>query len=351
MMVDPKEAKARGPAERRPPEPRKAPGFAALAKRISSWTSKGLASALVLVAGLAFGTQVLQWWRADKDSSDSPVEPVAAADGLGDPAREHHLRFGDNPWSMTRRTVAAAKPDALAMLRATCAESIRSGDALPATVWDDFQSRPTAAEQQWLIALAGRQPVQQESGRWALYELEEPNLMVVGTRSVGKEEGGRRKEEIGAASPRSSFILPPSSFPSGSRVVTWGLAIPGEGSQWTLYTLQWTPSSGGEAGPSEDIPIPSGSARILSVRATGGGAMVSFRGPPDVEAWKRFFDSWVSLHHWRAVGPWRQYGLNWHLHCEKDRSAQGGTMDLHFGPDTRGGQSGLVVLVPPAGHN
>ena len=41
------------------------PGFAALAKRISSWTTNSLLTLLVLVAGLGFGRQVLKWWRAD----------------------------------------------------------------------------------------------------------------------------------------------------------------------------------------------------------------------------------------------------------------------------------------------
>jgi hypothetical protein len=329
MTVDSQEPNARGP------------GFGTLAKRISSWTSKGLASALVLVAGLAFGTQVLQWWREDKTPPDSPVGAVGVADGLGDPAREHRLRFGDSPWCMTRRMVAATKPDALAMLRAACTESIRSSDGLPTTV-------PEAAEKQWLSDLSSRQPVQQEPGRWALYEMEEPNLMVVGTRE-GKEEGGRRKEEGEVTTVDPSFLLPPSSFPSGPRVVTWGLAIPGEGSQWTLYTLQWNPSSDGISDPSEDITIPPGSARILSARVSGGGAMVSFRGPLDIETWKRFFDSWLSVHHWRSDGPWRQYGSYWHLHCERSAAGQDGSMDLDLGPDGRGGQSGLVVLVPSAG--
>ncbi len=187
--------------------------FAALAKRISSWTSKGLVSALILAAGLAIGNEVLRWWRADK-TLPSPAEGLAvsdaalASDGLGDPAREHQLRFGDSPWAMTCRTIVASKHDALTMLRAACAESIRSGDGLPTTP-------PDAAEREWLGRIGGRQPVEQEPGRWVLYELEEPNLMVVGTRA-------------------------------GLRVVTWAVAIPGDGGQWTLYTLQWTPSA--EAG-------------------------------------------------------------------------------------------------------
>jgi hypothetical protein len=306
-----------------PHQPDVAPTFAALARRISSWTSKGLVSALVLAAGLAFGSQVLRWWAADKILPDSSAglelaDGPLAADGLGDPAREHRLRFGESPWSMTCRTVVASKQDALAMLRAACAELIRSDDGLPATP-------PEAAEREWLVVLSSRQPVQQEPGRWALYESEEPNVIVVGTRP-------------------------------GPRVVTWGMAIPGDGSQWSLYTLQWMPLAGsggleavGGGREPADVdaelpPCPPGSTKILSIRATGGGAMVSFRGPADSEAWRRFFDSWLAAHRWTTGGPWRQYGLQWHMHCDGNQTKQGGTLDLDLGPDGRGGQAGLVIL-------
>ena len=43
----------------------KPPGFAGLAKRISAWTTRGLLTLMVLVAGLGFGRQVLKWWAAD----------------------------------------------------------------------------------------------------------------------------------------------------------------------------------------------------------------------------------------------------------------------------------------------
>jgi hypothetical protein len=79
--------------------------------------------------------------------------------------------------------------------------------------------------------------------------------------------------------------------------------------------------------------------------------MLSFRGPPEVETWKQVFDSWLGNCGWNAAGGWRQYGLNWHLHCEKDRAGSGWSMDIHFGPDGRGAQTGLVIVAPTAGLN
>ena len=350
MTVDPHQPDVAQP----PSNVAQPPTFAALGRRVSSWTSKGLVSALVLAAGLAFGSQVLRWWRADSTLPSASVGlaagDAAASDGLGDPAREHRLRFGESPWAMSCRTVVASKHNAQTMLRAACAESIRAGDGVP-------ESAPTAAENEWLARVGSHPPVQQEPGRWALYELEEPDVMVVGTRDGGEEEG-RRKAKPSIATPPSSLIfhpsaLPPhpSSLPPRSRVVTWGMAIPGDGSQWTLYTLQWMPSAGdgssgavGAAREAADVgerlpPCPPGSTRILSIQATGGGAMVSFRGAADVEEWKRFFDAWVAAHHWTTGGPWRQYGLEWHLHCESRDAGRPGTLDLHVGPDGRGGQS------------
>ena len=71
--------------------------FAALAKRLSAWTTNSLFTLLVLVVGVGFGRQMTNWWAADA----SPPPVVAA--GLDNPAQVRMLQFGDASWSLCRR--------------------------------------------------------------------------------------------------------------------------------------------------------------------------------------------------------------------------------------------------------
>ncbi len=321
MTADPQEATTR-PADGAAGIPTAASGFAGLAKRISSWTSKGVVTALVVLAGVAFGRQVLQWWAAGDVPADPAAPPAAVADGLGDPAREHRLQFGESPWSMTRRTLTAAKGEALAALRASCAEVV--GTSRPPA------GDPGAAEKELLALLGECKPIQEEPGHWALYELDEPNLMVVGIRRDGT-----------GAKPAAGPVAA-----TGHRVVTWGLAIPAGPRSWTLFGFSAAPSSSGDAPALEEIPLPPGSARVLSMRVSGGGALVSFRGPAEVESWKGFFDAWLRSHDWRP-SPWRRLGSRWHLHGAMPGGKTPGSFDLQFGPDARGQLIALLVIAPP----
>ena len=74
-------------------------GFVRLARRISAWTTNGLLTVIILVAGLGFGRQVLHWWAADTRAKTASGTP-SAGDGLGDPSQPHVLQFGDQPWSL-----------------------------------------------------------------------------------------------------------------------------------------------------------------------------------------------------------------------------------------------------------
>src|SRR5262245_59687596 len=86
----------RGTTERKTPA-----SFADVALRTTSRTTDLIAIAIVLVASLTLGRQVLRWWQAE------PRSPDAAADAGPAPAYEIGsapllLEFGDIPLAMTR---------------------------------------------------------------------------------------------------------------------------------------------------------------------------------------------------------------------------------------------------------
>ncbi len=286
--------------------------FAQLATRISSFTTKCMLTGIVLVAGLGFGRQMLQWW-AEEDASHGGL--VQTADGLGNPLRPHLLQFGDLPWSLRRQTVVGPKEAAVAALRQIGSKTVREGEDLKLP--DD---KPTEAESKLLAQLATRKPVAEEPGRWALYESDENLPMIV----------------VSAGDPATS----------GRRIVTWGFAFPADSDAWTVCTFQ--PAARGGSGSTSviDEAIPPGCTKTLSVRVVDGGAVVGFHGPGPLETWKNQFDGHFAGNNWKMVGQWRNSGAAWHARYEKSGSAAGTVVDVRFGPGSDGRFSGLLVVTP-----
>lgn len=296
-------------------------GFALLATRISSWTTRCLLSALILLASLAFGRQVIEWWQADEPASVGPPPQLAMTDGLGDPERTHQLQFGDAPWAIVRRVVVASREEAAALLRSSCREL---------TIASPLPAAPAGpSEQEFLASLVGESPVDEEAGQWQIYQLQSGFPMVVATRAAA----------IGPPSTEGEQVAEESR-----RVVTWGLAVPVADRTWTLYTFYPATSANGPLADLPEIPLPPNSRKTISMRASGGGAMVAFNGEPQGGEWRAFFDRWFHQRGWRAVAKWTRSGSTWHARYARaaDRPAQ--TVDVQFGPDGRGRLAGLLLV-------
>ncbi len=312
-MTRARESLAPVPA-RQPAPDGPAGGFARLARQISSWTSKSIVSAAILVAGLAVGRQVLQWWAADAPGRAKPPPTIAATEGLGDPARLHFLEFGDQTWSLSRQGATGPRKRIVPMLRARCREGMRAA-GVP-------DGPPSPVEIELAKTLAHETPAESGPEGWQLYERLEPLPMVVGVRSGG-----------GSAIARSD-----------PRVVIWGLAIPTGPEQWTLWTFH--PSTPSRRSPAAlpAVPLPPGSRRLLSVRVAEGGGVVSFHGAADPESWKAFYEAWSNESGFRAAGSWRHSGSVWQRRWVRPGSEPAQWLDLHFGPDDRGQLTGLLMF-------
>src|SRR5262245_66416391 len=88
-------------------------GFGRLARRIAGWTANLLATALVLVAGLGIGRQVLVWWY-----ESPPVPPaVATADEQLPSMAPDELRLWTSRGPMTLERVGGDKDAAVAGMK------------------------------------------------------------------------------------------------------------------------------------------------------------------------------------------------------------------------------------------
>ena len=303
--------------------------YAQLAKRISTITTNCLLTALVLVAGLGFGRQVLRWWAADTPGSAALSGGDKHSDGLGDPRRLHVVQFGERPWSLRRQSIAGDRHTAASALREVCREVLRE-DRLPRR-W------PAEAQRDLLSRLARRDPAEEEPGNWRLYELDEAFPMVVGTQPQAAEAGSSQDENLAG---------------STHRVVVWGLALPTEPQAWNLFAFQPDAPAGERSAGLPEVPIPGECRRTLSMRVAGGGATLAFEGPQNPETWIEFYDRWSATHNWERTGHWQQFGSRWHARYvgpgEEDPPGQW-QVDVHFSSEARGRSTGLMMMSPCPG--
>ncbi len=290
--------------------------FGELAKRLSVWTSRGIVSAVILVAGLAFGRQVLQWWGGQRQASPAPSQLAVDLGSLGDPAQEHVLEFGQNAWRMSRRMVMGDERLALRELEAQCVQTLRASRAP--------EGEPDPRERAFLDRMAQAKPVQEESGRWRLFAVESAFPMAVGT---AWDHGIDRPPNDRIAKPRQ-------------RVVTWGLAVPAGDHAWTVYAFCLA-SHGGGVLSAPELPIPPGGRKTLAIRAADGGAVVAIKGPDRPGQWGEFFDRWLASHGYQTTDAWHHRGA---VHSIRAVHETGDSLDVLLTSQGDGEITGLVLL-------
>jgi hypothetical protein len=315
-----------------------AAGYAAVARRISSWTTNCLLTAIILVAGLGFGRQVLYWWAGDPPRPAAAPPSLEAADGLGDPWQPQVLHFGDQQWSLGRQTIPGDRAAAATALRRACRQGIDVATPAP--------GQPSETETRFLASLERLKPAAESAGKWQIYELPHGFPMVVGTRtgkggsdvSIATPSTDEEKTVAGKQSPIAANL---AQLPR--RVVIWGLAIPMAAKVWTIYTFQ-PESDAGRANPgSANLPVPPEGRRLLSVQVADGGAILTLAGPDHPDAWMRFYDRWFVEHGWQAAGAWQRLGTSWHGRYTLSDPRRPETADVSFGPDGRGQCTGLLM--------
>ena len=298
----------------------KLPDFAALAKRISAWTTNSLLTMMVLAAGIGFGRQVLQWWAADLSPAQRIPATALPADPLGDSTQSHVVQFGSHPWSLCRQIVTGDKDSALRRLRAVCREVLRAtrpgGDL------------PLLEDGNLLALLAASTPVDQEPGRWQLYARHEAFPVAVGI----------------VQSPANPVTTRSKLGEAAHAVTLWAAAVPTGPEQWTLWSFQPERTSGVESGVIDTIPLPPETRKTLSLTVAEDGETVAFSGPDRCEKWRHFYDGWFSQNGWRPLPDWQTVGGAWNAtYLSPDHR---GSVYLRVSPDGRGGCDGFVMTIP-----
>jgi hypothetical protein len=299
--------------------------FGQLAKRITTWTTNCLLTAIVVVAGVGFGRQVLIWWSADPAANDADRDRVIKVDaGSADAGGLYNLQFGDQSWSFGRQAIQGDQAAAAKSLRSMCRLSGQNAQspALP----------PQKEELELLESLSKREPLDREAGKWAIFQLNEAFPLMVVLRDATDNEG--RKSGTNLAK-------------GGPRVVTWGLAMPAGPDMWAVYTFHAEPSSRQPFGGLPDVPIPPGCQRTLAMQAAGGEAMIGFEGPYEPENCIRSFEQWFDRNGWKAVARWNRSGSSWSARYVSNGPDNAEiTADVQFAADQRQRLAGLLIVYP-----
>jgi hypothetical protein len=318
-----------------------AASFGKLAKRITGITSNCLFTAIVLVAGLGVGRQIMRWWSADAPRQNAAPLNCEFTDGLGDPARLHILQFGGQAWSMARREFHGSREQAEKQFQRDCREEMRQ-TAIPAV--------KNGQEQQTLLAsLAKTTAIDAELPHWQLFAVGENRLILVGVKpslTKGAEsfvvppsggDSGRKPAETGTMNQKPAEV-------AASQVVLWGIALPKGTDEWT--EILFSPSKEEcEAIPLlTDIPLPPKSRKMLSIQAVNGGVMVAFSGPGESESWRGHFEKWFTKGGWKPVFPWQNSASAWYSQYRGQSSEKSYSVDVHIFPNGKGEMSGLVIV-------
>lgn len=267
-------------------------GFRAIARQISSWTSNLLVTFLILAAGLAFGVQVLIWWK------DVPSERNSSPD---DTARGNLVN--SEPWVEFRGlgsrflcvTIQAEEKTALRQCQEMCLEAAQQA-TLPSGL-------PDLAEQDVLVKLAELSPACEGPNGLRVYRYPGDFPVWVGVKRAGGEtinRGGVKSEG--------------APLETGSRIVAWVFLV-SEGKQvWTIYRMAMdltsqTKEKETTTGLSDTdvfFPVPPG-ASVLSRLSPGSGTFFEIfeeTAPGTSATWTLFLDQELPKIGWEPIDNW-----------------------------------------------
>ena len=267
-----------------------------LAQRISGLTSNLIATAIILILALAGGREVISWWRAEPEKVTTAPE-VSPSESWIIPNDSHALEFGDLPLTLRRDRIQGDRSVALEELRETCKRILKSGAIAMGEIGP--------AERRLIENSRNRDPIEQEPGKWRLFQAKEPIPMVVGIRDD----------------------CPPNA-PSGnvqSRMVAWGMTVPSSESEssepvWTNYSCRFInrqPSTGQRI----NVPLPPGGTKTLSIEDVDGASVTGFKGQSPIETME-FFSDWAKQNGIEETKSWQAFRGAWRAEFAHKKPSQ-----------------------------
>ena len=314
-------------------------GYSSVGKKITGWTSNLLATAVVIIIAITVGTQLISSFRWEEATAMEAMNSEYAK--VWPTLESCALEFGETPFQLYRESAQCERPKIVSMLQEKCREALEQ-DAMP--VGDITAKELKAIES--LVNKSQASPIEQVEGRWRIFHIETTddrlNLpLVVGVR-----------DDI--ASPTDSKS-DGKTIGSNSRLVVWGLAMPGDSGlvarttattgnadkkspairqadqavqNWTTFVARSAPES--ETDKLKRKLIPTKFRRTLAIANQNGTSMIGFKGQQPNHA-IAFFDKMAADGAWNVTTPWQQTGETWSAQFKlpKESPLQGIQVQLH----------------------
>ncbi|HZZ73396.1 MAG TPA: hypothetical protein VFE24_14170 [Pirellulales bacterium] len=268
-----------------------------------------LATATVLVLGLAGGREILSWWHEPADSNRSVLSGAEIRD-FADPLKQ--LRFGSTTTGVLTAPAPGDRAAARTALRALC---VQAAESAPAQT-----TPPGPGEQKLLTELSGKPPLA-VVGALRVDELAGPVPMMAASTIV---QNG----------PNSDHLKP-------QRLAALGIAVPAGEQGWTVYAFCNDRPLSVEAEPGR-LRLPPHSVRTVSLGEGAGQTLTAFHGRGKLEDWEQFFRAQLEPGHWEEAGAW-QTSSDRRLVVLTRAGAVPVRCELQFGADGRGELWGIVT--------
>ena len=264
------------------PAPAEPASFAAVARKLSRWTTNLLATALVLVLALGVGRQLVGWWRFEPGAAAAGGGPEEDSSlGANEAWLPNTLAFGDSPYVIERREGHGDRAAAIEQLLAACRE-VASQAAVPLVA-------PGETESQLLAATAALEPLA-TSGTTRYYGLGVGIPLVVGIAPAAGEppdvspphqapQPQQPAESLARTSPPVAAEPAPAMLgASRNRVVVWGLAAAAAAQDWSLYIFRQSARSASAQAQTPDVPLPPDCQRTLALGDARGETLLGLAG-------------------------------------------------------------------------
>lgn len=327
-----------------------------LARRWANWASNLLVSGVIVVVGLVFGREVVQWWRTPADGTAAKVATDAVTPGsdlLDGPAFDgtdglrtnepgagesgarpvHELSFGDLPYAFRHGAVRGDAAAVVAELRRQCA--ISADSASPPT------GAPAPSELRMLEGLRSIRPSDRRRGVWEIYVLPRPLPMAVAVSDNGRSDSSR--DETGRATNGEGR----NAVAGSPRVLSWAMAFPDmTDGRWTWFTFRPAggAASGAGVGPIDsDWPAPPEARRSLVIKAEDGAARSAYAGRGTRASWQTHFDDCAERRGWAATDDWLADERTTRRVFHNDR---GDRVDVQIGGVSDGQLQAIMTITP-----
>ena len=327
-------------------------GYARTGKLITAWTSNLLATAVVIIIALVAGKHLVSsFGTLTQEANDSPLssELVQAWPTLESCA----LQFGNSNLELQRDSLSGSRDQVVGFLRAKCRAILEKGDLV---VGEQGSEESKLINE--LLEKQTLKPVEQNSGRWRIFEIENakvnsPLPLVIGILDNGSIEATSKKSRLAVwglalrSSPendKGKNKVVKDNDPQGS---TDDIEHP------RIETENWTSFVGRAAVPTalnqlKNDLIPDDSQRTVSIAGVDGGSLIGFKGG-DLDQTTAFFDRLASNRSWKTTQRWRKSAgsVSARYELPKESPAQAVQVQLYDNP----GQSspaqmlrGMLVL-------